>query len=122
MKTTNQNEASAPANVRPSSVSKRQSPAKHFKDPNQAEFVGIIWEPFQPPFRLRAGDVIRFDNRLCRVVRVNECAAVVLMNRPTREFKTRFDKPVRFTPPPAMFRISPNAETEILNLKKYEHR
>jgi hypothetical protein len=84
-------------------------------DPNQTEFVGIIWLPLQHPFRLRAGDVFRFDHRLCRVIRVNECAAVVLMNRPVRDFKTRFDKPVRFTPPPAMFRISPNSEVKILN-------
>jgi hypothetical protein len=118
MKTTNQNkEASAPANVRPSSVSKRQLPAKHFKDPNQAELVGIIWQPFEFPFRLRAGDVIRFDHRLCRVVRVNESEAVVIMNRPTRDFKTRFDKPVRFTPPPRRFYISSNSEVEILNRK-----
>ena len=55
-------------------------------------------------------------------MRVNECAAVVMMNRPTREFKTRFDKPVRFTPPPATFRISPDSAVEILNLKKYETR
>jgi hypothetical protein len=85
-------------------------------DPNQTEF-GIIWQLPAYPFRLRAGDVIRFENRLCRVIRVNECAAVVLMNRPTREFKTRFDKPVRFTPPPALFRISPDSEIPVLNRK-----
>lgn len=83
-------------------------------DPNQTEF-GLIWQPLAHAFRLRAGDVIRHDGRLCRVIRVNECAAVVIMNRPVRNFKTRFDKPVRFTPPPAMFRISPNSDTEILN-------
>jgi hypothetical protein len=85
-------------------------------DPNQIEF-GIIWQPFKHPFRLRAGDVIRFNDRLCRVIRVNECAAVVIMNRPVRDFKTRFDKPVRFQPPPAMFRISPQSEVPILNRK-----
>jgi hypothetical protein len=88
---------------------------KRFNDPNQTEFFGIIWQDLAHPFRLHAGDVIRFDNRLCRVLRVNECAAVVIMNRPVREFKTRFDKPVRFTPPPATFRISPQSEVEILN-------
>ena len=85
-------------------------------DPNQREF-GIVWQLSAYPFRLRAGDVIRFDGRLCRVVRVNECAAVVIMNRPVRDFKTRFDKPVRFQPPPVMFRISSNSDTEILNRK-----
>ena len=91
---------------------------RYFYDPAQTEFVGIIWQPLQHPFRLHAGDVIRLAGRLCRVVRVNECAAVVIMNRPIRDFKTRFDKPVRFQPPPALFRISPNSDLEILNLKK----
>ena len=94
----------------------------HFNDPNQAEFVGVIWRPLRQPFRLRAGDVIRSGGRLCRVIRVNECAAVIIMNRPARQFTTHFDKPVRFQPMPVMFRISPQSEVEILNLKKYEHR
>jgi hypothetical protein len=87
-----------------------------FIDPDQIEF-GIIWRTLNPPFRLRAGDVIRFNGRLCYVVRVNECAAVVIMNRPVRDFKTRFDKPVRFQPPPALFRISPDSVVPILNRK-----
>ena len=37
------------------------------------------------------------------------------MNRPIRQFKTRFDKPVSFQPPQAMFRIDSNSEVEILN-------
>lgn len=84
--------------------------------PNQIEF-GIIWQAVNRPFRLRGGDIIRFNERLCYVVRVNECAAVVIMNRPVREFKTRFDKPVRFQLPPALFRISPQSEVTILNRK-----
>ena len=91
-------------------------PKRIFNDPRQTEF-GILWQPFRHPFRLQAGDVFRFQERLCRVIRVNECAAVVIMNRPVRDFKTRFDKPVRFTPPPATFRISPQSEVEILNRK-----
>jgi hypothetical protein len=87
-------------------------------DPAQTEFVGILWRPLSHPFRLHAGDVIRFNDRLCRVIRVNECAAVIIMNRPARDFKTRFDKPVRFIPPPAIFRISPQSEVEILNPKR----
>ncbi len=85
-------------------------------DPNQTEFW-IIWQLGEYPFRLRAGDVIKLDDRLCRVLRVNECAAVVLMNRPVREFKTRFDKPVRFQPAPKIFRISPQSEVPVLNRK-----
>lgn len=91
---------------------RRKNPCR--VDPDQAEF-GIIWQIQERPFRLRGGDVIRFNGRLCLVVRVNECSAVVIMNRKIREFKTRFDKPVRFQPPPAMFRISPDSEVEILN-------
>jgi hypothetical protein len=87
------------------------------KDPNQTEFVGLIWRPRHYPFRLRAGDVIRYGDRLCRVIRVNDCAAVVIMNQAVRQFKTRFDKPVSFHPPPAMFRICSNSEVEILNRK-----
>jgi hypothetical protein len=82
----------------------------------QGELFGLVLQrPY--PFRLRANDVIRFDGNLCLVIRVNECAAVVLMNRRVREFSTRFDKHVRIQPSPVMFRISANAETEILNRK-----
>ena len=83
-------------------------------DPNQAEF-GIIWQLVEYPFRLRAGDVIKFNDQFCRVLRVNECSAVVIMNQPMRDFKTRFDKPVRFQPPPKLFRISPQSDVPILN-------
>ena len=91
---------------------------KQFHDPAQAELVGIIWQPLPHPFRLHAGDVFRFNGRLCRVLRVNYSCAVVIMNRPVREFKTRFDKPVRFQPSPITFRISPESEVEILNPKR----
>jgi hypothetical protein len=91
---------------------------RSFNDPNQAELFAVVWMPYQHPFRLCAGDVIRFDNRLCRVIRVNDCAAVVIMNQPVRRFKTRFDKPVSFQPPPAMFRICSNSDVEILNRKR----
>jgi hypothetical protein len=98
---------------------KKHSPAGRKNgapDPNQTEF-GIIWQLAEYPFTLRAGDVIKFNERLCRVIRVNDCSAVVIMNRPVRDFKTRFDKPVRFQPPPRLFRISPNSETPVLNRK-----
>jgi hypothetical protein len=85
-------------------------------DPNQMEF-GIIWQVSKYPFKLRAGDIFRTDGRYCRVIRVSECAAVVIMHRPVREFKTRFDKPVRFQPPPKLFYISPQSEITTLNRK-----
>lgn len=96
--------------TKPSSTRKHNG-----QDPNQMEF-GIIWRAHEHPFRLRAGDVLRLaDGKLCRVLRVNYCSAVVIMNRPVRDFKTRFDKPVRFQPPPIQFYISPESESEILN-------
>ena len=83
----------------------------------QGEFVGLIPRLFRYPFRLRVNDVIRVNGRLCRVIRVTECAAVVVMNQPPRIFTTRFDKRVRLQPAPVTFRISANTETEILNRK-----
>lgn len=94
----------------------RERKKRGLADPNQTEF-GIIWQIHRYPFRLRAGDVIRYDGRLCRVVRVNYSSAVVIMNRRVRDFKTRFDKPVRFQPPPARFYISPQSEVQVLNRK-----
>jgi hypothetical protein len=85
-------------------------------DKNQTEFFGIIWLTSEThPHRLRAGDVIRYDGKLARIVRVNDCAAVVIMNRPVRQFETRFRGPVKFQPAPALFRISPQSECQILN-------
>ena len=66
-------------------------------------------------YRLRAGDVIRFEGKPCRVVRVNDCAAVVAVTKQPREFTTLFGVRVRIQPKPALVRISPNSETEILN-------
>lgn len=89
---------------------------KQHSNPAQAEFFGVLWRTSsQRPFRLRAGDVIRIEGRLARVIRVNECSAVVIMNQPVRDFTTRFDRRVRFQPQPAQFRISPNSEVPILN-------
>ena len=85
---------------------------------DQVELFGLVWYPRQYPFRLRVHDVIRIAGRLGLVIRVNECAAVVVMNQPPRVFSTRFDKPVRFQPPPKRFRISANSEIEIVNRKK----
>ena len=78
----------------------------------QAELFGRLWQPLQLPFRLRANDLSRIGGRLCLVIRVSECAAVVLLNRPPLEFTTRFDKRVCFQPSPVRFRISTNSETE----------
>ena len=87
------------------------------RNSGQAELFGLVWWRQEHPFRLRPNDVVRFNGRLGLVIRVNECAAVILMNRSVRKFTTRFDKPVRFQPPPCVFRISPDSEIEILNRK-----
>ena len=86
-------------------------------DPNQTEF-GILWQLPEYPFKLRAGDVFRYDGKLCRVIRVNDCSAVVLTNQKVRDIKTRFDKLVRFQPPPRIFRISPQSEVQIFNRRR----
>ena len=66
-------------------------------------------------YRLRPGDLIRYEGKPCPVVRVTDCAAVVAITKPPREFTTLFGKRVRIQPKPALVRISPNTETEILN-------
>jgi hypothetical protein len=77
----------------------------------------LVWRPYRRSFRLRVNDVVPVDGRLGRVIRVTECAAVVLVNPPARDFKTRFDKPVRFQPSAVTVRIGANSEIEILNRK-----
>ena len=61
------------------------------------------------------GDIIKFEGEPCRVVRVNDCAAVIAVRRPAREFTTLAGKTVHLQPSPKLARISPNAEVEILN-------
>ena len=81
----------------------------------QPELTGLVWRQAQYPFRLRVNDVLRVDHRLGLVIRVSDCSAVVLVNRPARTFTTRFDKLVRLQPAAFTFRISPNSEVEIIN-------
>ena len=85
-------------------------------NPNGKEAELLVTKPpLRHPFRLRVNDWVRIDGKIGRVIRVTESAAVVLVKRPMREFTTLFDKHVRFRPPPAIVRISANAECEILN-------
>ena len=67
------------------------------------------------PFRLRPGDVILHDGRPCPIVRVTECAAVVAVAQPWREFTTLAGKRVQLQPAPRLVRISPNSDCQILN-------
>ena len=66
------------------------------------------------PYRLRAGDVVLFQNRACPVLRVSDCAAVIAVNKPARQFTTIWGKTVRIKPKPALVRISSNALCPIL--------
>lgn len=66
-------------------------------------------------FHLRAGDVIQYEGKPSRVVRVNDCAAVVAVTRASREFTTLFGVRVKIQPKPALVRISPQSEVPILN-------
>ena len=76
---------------------------------NQTEFFGIVWLTSEThPHRLRAGDVIRYDGKLARIVRVNDCAAIAVMNRPVRQFETRFRGTVKFQPAPARLDKTPS--------------
>lgn len=88
----------------------------------QPELFALFWQRPEHPFRLRVNDLVRVNGRLGRVIRVTESAAVLLVNQPKRVFKTRFDKPVSFQPPPRIARMSANAEIEILNPRKPQNR
>ena len=67
-----------------------------------------------PQFRLREGDFVYLNERICPVVRVNDCAAIIEITQPAREFTTIFGKHVRLKPKPRLIRISSNAEIPIL--------
>ena len=67
------------------------------------------------PFRLRGGDVVRYGGQHCPVICVSDCAAVIAMTKPPREFTTLFGVSVRIQPKPALVRISPQSEIPIIN-------
>lgn len=79
--------------------------------PVQGELFGLFWQK-PDPLRLHVNDMVRIDGRFGRV---NDCAAVVLLHRPARQFVTRFNKHVRFKQAPVIIRISVRSETEVLN-------
>ena len=91
---------------------------KHFRhDPAQFRLLPD-WKPISKlthPYRLRAGDFILFEGKPCPVLSVGDCAAVICVNRPAKEFTTIFGKAVRFRPKPALVRIASNSLCPILN-------
>ena len=70
---------------------------------------------FASPYRLRPGDVVLFENQACPVLRVGDCAAVIAVAKPPKEFTTLFGKRVRIQPKPALVRIGSNSECRILS-------
>ena len=72
---------------------------------------------YYPLPRLRAGDLILFERQPCRVLRVTDCAAVIAVTKPAREFVTLFGKRVHLQPKPALVRICADSPCPILNRK-----
>jgi hypothetical protein len=66
-------------------------------------------------FRLRAGDLVSYAGQRCPVIRVSDCAAVLAVTQPAREFTTLGGVRVRIQPKPALVRISANAEVPIIS-------
>ena len=66
-------------------------------------------------YTLRAGDVVEYAGKPCRVIRVTESAAVVAVVQKPRTITPRFGKPVTIQPAPKLERISAAAELPILN-------
>jgi hypothetical protein len=66
-------------------------------------------------YTLRVGDVVRYAGQDCRVIRVNDCAAVIAVVQKPRTITPRFGKPVTIQPGPKLLRISPQSQIPILN-------
>ena len=66
-------------------------------------------------YTLRAGDVVEYVGKPCRVIRVTDSAAVVAVVQKPRTIVPRFGKPVTIQPAPKLERISAAAELPILN-------
>ena len=66
-------------------------------------------------YTLRAGDVVRYAGQNCRVIRVTESSAVLMVARPARTITPRFGKPVTIQPAPKLERISAASPLPILN-------
>jgi hypothetical protein len=64
---------------------------------------------------LRAGDVVEYAGKPCRVIRVTESAAVVAVVQKPRTITPRFGKPVTIQPAPKLERISATSALPLLN-------
>ena len=66
-------------------------------------------------YTLRAGDVVEYAGKPCRVIRVTESAAVVAVVQKPRTITPRFGKQVTIQPSPKLERISAASALPILN-------
>ena len=66
-------------------------------------------------YTLRAGDVVEYAGQPCRVIRVTDSSAVIMVARPARTIAPRFGKPVTIQPSPKLERISSQSQIPILN-------
>ena len=66
-------------------------------------------------YTLRVGDLVEYAGQHCRVIRVNDSAAVVAVIQKPRTITPRFGQPVTIQPAPKLERISPHSEIPILN-------
>ena len=66
-------------------------------------------------YTLRPGDLVEYAGQPCRVIRVNDCAALIAVIQKPRTITPRFGKPVTIQPAPKLERISAQAEIPILN-------
>jgi hypothetical protein len=66
-------------------------------------------------YTLRAGDVVEYAGKPCRVIRVTESAAVVAVVQKPRTITPRFGKPVTIQPAPKLERISATSALPLLN-------
>ena len=65
--------------------------------------------------RLQSGDLVRYGDKVCRVLRVSDCSAVIGIPQPERTITTLAGKSVTIIPHPKWVHISPNSEIEIIN-------
>lgn len=75
----------------------------------------IKWNLNGQMTRLREGDVVMFDGRESKVIRVTPTAAYLSLPRQVHEFETRFGEQVKFVAPAKTIAISNNSEIPILN-------
>ena len=100
-------------------VAREQAEAEQSRAECDAAQNSLFASPTRPlrlawPYRLRADDLISYEGKPCPVVRVTDCAAVVAVEQPAREFTTLFGKRVRIQPKPRLVRISSNSTVPIL--------